>query len=540
MALVLSDKQRNVIPRWRKSKVAAQLGELNPLPHPSNITEFDKTSIHEKIQTWQADPGLDTAGELISAALVLGEYDHAKEAINYFLKNKKRLSETDNKIASIISNTKDEVSQFTSVDSPEDTIAGLRKKIRDSRNRSRANPKNVLAWVDLARAYVSLGLHHKAIDNIEIALRLFPNNRFVLRSATRLFLTSEDPERALKLLRGSPLIKKDPWLLSAEIASSSAAQDKSRVNNTVRRSIINLDVAPFHLSELYAALATEEFLSGNDKKAKKLFQSALEQPTDNVLAQAEWTEKNGLFLPYHEGLRSMPYSYEARALNLIQDEDWSGAVEQCGYWHRDEPFSSRPSLEASFIASTYLEDYALAEKISRTGLQSQPYNNDLMNNLAYDLACQDKIQEAKSVINKIDQHNSVCLKLCVTATKGLISFRSGDLDEGRSFYEEAISGAEKAGEKELKMRASVNLCNEEIRVGSDKVFPMLNNVLQGVQGFTSAEVKKSIKKLRYEIEHTDAKILREDPKLMDCLDKLNSSIKESLSKKSAGFSGVEA
>jgi hypothetical protein len=46
----------------------------------------------------------------------------------------------------------------------------------------------------------------------------------------------------------------------------------------------------WHLGELAAAIATREIEGGGDKLGKKLMRTALIDPTENVLAQAEWAK----------------------------------------------------------------------------------------------------------------------------------------------------------------------------------------------------------------------------------------------------------
>ena len=53
---------------------------------------------------------------------------------------------------------------------------------------------------------------------MKVAVQLSPNNRYVIRCATRLFSHYGEIERAQHILRHNDFIKKDPWLLSADIA----------------------------------------------------------------------------------------------------------------------------------------------------------------------------------------------------------------------------------------------------------------------------------------------------------------------------------
>ena len=62
-------------------------------------------------------------------------------------------------------------------------------------------------------------------------------------------------------------------------------------------------------------------------------------------------------------------------------------------------------------------------------------NSTLLNNLAIALACQGKIEEAKTYFNKINIDKVLSRKYVYTATKGLLHFCKKEYKQGRLAYE---------------------------------------------------------------------------------------------------------
>src|SRR5207249_5632885 len=164
-------------------------------------------------------------------------------------------------------------------------------RIAALRGRLKKDPRQALAWANLALEYASLGLRDKAKRAMNAGLSLAPSNRFLLRSAARLRLHLNEPEEARALLLRQPKTRHDPWLLSAEIAIATVLGKPSRLIRDGREMVEGAEFAPAHLAELASALGTVELLSGKTKAARKLFHRSLEAPTDNSVAQAVWASR---------------------------------------------------------------------------------------------------------------------------------------------------------------------------------------------------------------------------------------------------------
>lgn len=84
------------------------------------------------------------------------------------------------------------------------------------------------------------------------------NNVYLKRAAARLFVHVDDIDFSLHLLRSTPSFKHDPWLLAAELATTSLTQGKSRFVDDAQRLLASEKFSDREKSELAAALGTVE------------------------------------------------------------------------------------------------------------------------------------------------------------------------------------------------------------------------------------------------------------------------------------------
>jgi len=274
------------------------------------------------------------------------------------------------------------------------TFDVARGKAAKAKHKVRVNPRNVLAWLDLSRAYTILGQQQRALAAIDCALALAPNHRHVLRAAARLFVHVGDSERAHALLAKHPKTRKDPWLLAAELAIANVAQRPPRHVRQGRALIDSDDLPPAHLTELHSAIGTLEYYHGAHRRARQSLRASLEAPTENVVAQARWMRKQLPGLPIAEEAFALPLGFEARTWRAMEEGRWDDARVECRQWLNDEPFSSRPASLGSYIGVSLTTDYSFAEACARAGLQADPNDATLQNNLTVALAYQGKLDDA--------------------------------------------------------------------------------------------------------------------------------------------------
>jgi tetratricopeptide (TPR) repeat protein len=325
------------------------------------------------------------------------------------------------------------------------------------------DPRNSVGWMDLALLYTINGSLRKAEKTVEVALKLSPNNRFILRSAARFFAHSQDYERALKILRQSEALSTDPWLIAAEIGVSSMAELDPRTARIGRKILENAALPESSTTELASALGTMELLDGRQQKARRLFRVSLNGPTENSLAQAEWASTQVGDLGIDPARIVVPRNYEASALHGLSKGNWQLAVDNACKWWRDQPFSWRPAVVASYVWSTIFEEHEKSIEIIEASLVSNPRDRLLTNNLAFALVNLGRTDEAEEILKSlhpldVDDNSSICL----LATEGLLCFKKGLSEVGRLLYLEAIEKARLMKQERFEAMASLYLAKEEI------------------------------------------------------------------------------
>lgn len=462
MAINIENTRRRVIPRWQEFQLALQSGELD-----STETRFisalpPDSFILKKKQEWINNRTLLFATDFLGVAYVMGNPELAIDAAKFVLEPNSGSSPAAKSIAAKVLGVptllEGSFQTPTSVDRRD-----LYEPIRRMKEKRINQPRNAFVWADLARLYTILGLKEQAKKTMQIAYNLAPLNRFILRSAARLELHLNQPEKALFLLRKTVITEHDPWLMATEISISSILEKRSKFIKKGMKIVDNKSINPFHLCELSSALASEELWNGNSKKAKKFFAISLQKPNDNALAQAVWANK---YVAIENLLEMKFYSicaFEANALQAFFEGKWKKSLEDSQSWLSDEPFSLRPYIHISFLQNEIFEDYKSSIEIIKSALKIVPSEPTLLNNLAFDLIHLGNLEEAKKALSKIDlSHCLISNRICAIATSGLLEYRSGRPKEGRKLYQTAIQLAYKESLPWLKARAMIYLAREEL------------------------------------------------------------------------------
>jgi tetratricopeptide (TPR) repeat protein len=162
------------------------------------------------------------------------------------------------------------------------------------------------------------------------------------------------------------------------------------------------------------------------------------------------------------------------------------------------PFSKRPVIMGSGIADI-LDNRNLSIKFLEAGLISHSNDAQLLNNIAYYLALENKTKDAFTYLEKArtqGANKSPVIDICLTATYGLICFREKKYDEGRNEYLKAIEQTALEEDKYLNRIAILNYAREEILAKTDKV----EDVIKFVEKIPIIEYDDiSVKKLRTEV-----------------------------------------
>ena len=500
MTLQVPNDHRRIIPRWRNSRIALTTGELLP-SHSAKLPVISGLDLFaEKKRSWLENRNIITAAELVSVGLSQGYLVDSVEAANYIIDHSPSVAPVVVDIASEILVRAGRKEQSVSNGLLEIDSAELYSKIHILKQRLILYPRNPLMWVDLSRCYVLLNQRGKAQDAMSMAMKLAPKNRFVLRSAARLYVHLDQPDIAHDLLVRQDITYHDPWLLAAEIAVANVAEINPRFVKNSKELLQRNRFHPFHTAELTSALASIELFSGAHKKARKLFESSLISPTENSVAQSVWAKQWLPTLDVGTTALNIPRTYEAKTWNAYINLDWQGIVHASTDWSLDEPFSSRPAELGSYAAAIGIGDYALAESIARKGLFANPDDHGLKNNRAFALASQNNLSEAIRVLNSVSRPApNLPTEIALTATEGMINLRSGNFEYGSLCYLNAIEMASRESLTKVGALASIFYAREMNNVGLFTKDAAIQFAEDAVRKVMSPDIKWLVEKIKQEM-----------------------------------------
>ena len=331
-----------------------------------------------------------------------------------------------------------------------------------AKQRVQRDPRDAIAWSDLARRYVALGQNLKAEKSLKVARSLAPDSRYLLRSSARFYVHIGQPDRSLALLMASPRHKTDPWLLASSLATTALLGQKVGLSRAAKSVLDSGNFRPIELTELRSEFATLQLAAGQDRRARKFFRDSLAEPNDNTLAQAEWASKEARLDLELEGY-SVPFAAEAHAKSAASSSNWEAALDLSIDWLDDEPFDARAAAFGSYVAATGLEDWQSCVSLSEAGLVANPDDPLLLNNLAFGLAELGDLERSLLVLSRAERsHPSAELVPALKATAGLLSFRSGNSALGRSQYLDAIRLARAEGQAVTLLAMSMLLREEAL------------------------------------------------------------------------------
>jgi len=435
-----------------------------------------------KKNEWLENGSISFAGDLITTGISLGEKEEVRDAAEFVLRAKGTHTGSLVKVAEHVLGIQHDYLQDLPEICLDSEIDVLGQRIHDIRRRLHDEPRNAFLWVNLARLYTTLGLPSQATNAIEIALCLAPLNRFVVRSAARLFIHQDEYRRAHDLLRNNDRVKHDPWLLGAEIAVAGTAGRTSRLIKTGRQMVEENKYEPWHLSELASALSTLDFEAARSKDGRKHLAASLLAPTENAVAQAAWIARQHFHVILPLLGDNWPTSHEAQAWEYCRKAKWTASMDEAKLWLCDQPFSSRPATLGSYIAAVDLGDFEESARIAKRGLVANPTDFTLLNNFVFARAQQNQISEARSEFNRVrpstlsDEETFVWL-----ATSGLLAYREGNPDEGRALYLKAIEQGRKVTDEKRQISAFLWFALEESRIHSAEAPRYRQEALEGAK-----------------------------------------------------------
>lgn len=470
-----SEGTRRVIPRWRDLATTAALGELNAMNVHGRT--FPPDSLAEKMASWNQCRSLFVATDIIGTALLTepSELFPVREVADAILRPDSDASAAARHIAELVlarQTPRHGLTEFANLNAQVPDAAMTRSqlyaRVRYARGALRRDVRNVLRWVELAQAWNLAGQVEKAIDAMNLAVKLAPNNRYVLRCATRLLVHANEEDQAWRLLRKAELTPFDPWLLAAEVGVAGLLNQTPQFVKSGLRFAASGDFGFRDLTELASGLGTLESEHGNRKKARKLFKIAMNDPNENVLAQAAWAVRAQIDIDIDTDAFNVPLSFEAKARLFFQRKDWDRALRESQSWFNDQRFSVDAAIFASYIAAVLLARHDEAISILEAAQLANPDSWILKNNLAFSLASTNRIEDAEKSFADVPPDDPEPSNQGVwLATSGLLQFRQGNISDGKRLYDEAIALFEHRELLSLRAAAAVFKAREVLRAKLD-------------------------------------------------------------------------
>lgn len=462
-------RDRQVIPRWKSPAQAARDSERTVNYSAARIKAPSPDWIKELKAQLGTHPSVQTANELQETAFILGvshedyrgQSPTSASAAREVEKSAKHLD------LDVSSSAEIQTGLF-------DKIGSVAPHIRALRERLAEHPGQALLWSELARHYLTVGSDKKARNAMECALQISgTTNRYIARSATRMFVHLDDQDRALHLLRKHNNIRRDPWLISSEIAVSGVSGKSSNLVKLGQSLVADRNSNPLDTSELASAIGTLEHTNGKRRAAESYFRASLVCPTENSLAQAQWAQDNETKVSIPASAWDIPGSYEAQAMAARTKRKWGEMLQFASAWLRDEPFSLRPAAVGSSIGLTY-EHNVIGERFASAGLMSAPRNPLLLNNRAVSRAYLGKLDGAMRDISLALMDPDGRKDPHLLATIGLLAYRAGHFTFGSECYLTSLSWFSKKKDRASVTLGALHWLREEIRIGSPISTEMLD------------------------------------------------------------------
>lgn len=494
MALISEDQERTLIPNWRDYARTLKMQELanksKPLVHDIDISR--------SLNDWRNEQNIGIAADLINSAFISGKTDFVElnQAIEFTINNNQSQSLIglahaingihqspnivgDELLGNNIDLNPQNLHQLTFPDDQQ-----LYRLIKKTKSKAFQQLYNPIPWVELARLYSVFGQIDKAEKSMLVAVNLAPDNRFVLRSATRLWAHLEDYEKALYYLRKSESTAKDPWLVSAHIATSSLMNRYSPLIKPGVAILESKNFSHYDLTELSSSLGTLEYNNGAFRKSKDLFILSMQSPNDNSLAQLEWLAKRDKQIDFNPfTFTNVQNPFEAFAREDKANNSWKNAFVNTIKWFFDLPYSTGPVLMGSFIASSFLGDQTLSITLCEAGLKANPGDYSILNNIIYAHARNNTIDKCGNYIEAFQRIKIEDLpdewKITYIATNGLIAFKYGNIELGKQLYLKAYEEAARQNNIFLQVLALVNYLRELVIVKSEdrhQIFQLLSSL----------------------------------------------------------------
>lgn len=425
--------ERRVVPRWRTSRntLAADFPKSRVVARP--VSKETRATVARRAAEFLQQPSVGLAADLLAYSPIHALRSTLEDAASFVA----RLP--DGEVPKPLRDAANSVTGGTNSSfGPAQTV---QEDIRYLRTRLRANPRDAIGHVDIARAFTISGNNEAAARHLGIAAQLAPNNRFILRSAARFFTHRSEPDRARHLLANSPKTARDPWLM-ASLVSFETILNENKSSGRALKMLKDERHAAADIAELACALSVVEYRQGAWRESRKLLNKGLVAPNDNAVAQALWfVDSTGFEIRAQDAWLRNNFAAEARFYERHSTGDFESAVNEALAWYRDEPFSTRPLQAASYLLSI-LGRYDEAKRWALEGLRLRAGDSALRNNLAFVLMASGALKEGEAELRKaieVERSESTNISPHTKANVGMLCYRHGEFEAGERLYRAAAT-----------------------------------------------------------------------------------------------------
>lgn len=444
---------RLILPRWR-TLAQTPPHELTSSKRRDHVGAYKKLTVSEELFAWRQGQSLANAAELIEAAIVSGELSAASQAALYVLKRAQLAQPI------LVSSARFVLGQSmigpAMVIDPWMRDEALRSKVGQLKKGMIDNPRDAITLTELARLYFLLGQRKKSVTAMERAIKGAPNSRFVLRSATQLFVMMNSSDRALATIWRSDAVRSDPWVQAAEVAVADACNLSPKFGTASLPLLLQEGSTDVRFSELAVGLASLEYKNGTKRsRIRKLLKSSLARPTENALAQILWVQEEAdIEVEAASRIDGVQSADEAAAKIAYDKGDYQASKLSAYRWFTDQPFSLDAARDFIFTSGVLRGDYKSAVDVGNVALRLHPNEHSLINAQMYAAAMAGNLPLADQLIARLDayRHNEEVVPF-ILAGRGLLAFRRGDVELGRKEYNAAIEFATKRKRHELVVNA---------------------------------------------------------------------------------------
>ena len=158
------------------------------------------------------------------------------------------------------------------------------------------------------------------------------------------------------------------------------------------------------------------------------------------------------------------------------DLNLTKAIESAQEWELEEPYSKYPFIVGSFIACNAGKP-KLGAEIAQRGLEVDPSNTTIYNNLCYALLRAGDVNKATLYVNKLKGEKGIESYLYCQATLGLYEYKKRNINKGREIYLDVIEKFRQEKKYNLQAEAVLNFVLAELEACTPESKVIANTAL---------------------------------------------------------------